>query len=822
MTLQNQYGRFIEDGRAYEITDPNTPRPWTNVVSNGRYGFVMSQNGGGFSWLDHCQLNVLTRWSMDHIRDDRGRFMYLSDLDDTDLVWSAAPHPCRVEYDEFRCVHRAGSTSFESSVNGISAVWTLGVAPDDQAELWTLKLTNDSDRPRRLRVGAFFQWCCDAAPDSTREFHRLFFTTKHDAKRNAVLATKNVWNAPFGTVDDHWNRGWPYIAGFSMPKVDGDEVWASADTEGFLGRKGDQRRPFGMTDRCEPSFGRFADPCAAVGADITLRPGQSVTRTFILTIAEDQEILEQTMDKFSDLSVLNNALEASSQGWVDRLSPTTVTTESEDFNLLNNHWLPYQAISARIWARSGYYQQSGAYGFRDQLQDSQIWLHRDPDKCKQQIMLHAEHQFIDGSVYHWWNPITETGLHDQCSDDYLWLPFITSAYIRETSDTSILDQTAPFVDDDQAVSLAEHCKRSIARSLSRISQRGLPYIGDNDWNDGLSALGGDESGESVWVAFFLMIILDEFSQALTAVGDHETPAKYAKARKALHEAVCEHAWDGNWFRRATDSNGRWLGSKDSLEGQIFLNAQTWAQFAQAGSEEQRDLAWDSLKSKLLTPYGPLLLAPAYTIPDPDIGYLSRYAPGSRENGGVYMHAATWALAAAAQRRDVNAVESIWKSISPPLRCSESEGNNSDGYAAEPYCLPGNVDGPLSTSPGRAGWTWYTGSAAWLNRISIEHIVGARATWEGLMIDPCPMPDLGKVTVNRRWRGRDVVISFDAHEYNPEHRCVLSINGEVARTNVITESMIASGGTAEVSVQWIPMDESRPEIRIMNRERSQTC
>lgn len=821
MTLQNQYGRFIEGGRSYDITNPDTPRPWTNVVSNGRYGFVVSQHGAGFSWLDHCQLNVLTRWSMDHIRDDRGRFIYLSDLDaadGTDPVWSVTPHPCRADFDTFRCVHRAGSTTFESSRNGIDAAWTLGVAPDDQAELWTLTLTNTTDRARRIRVGAFFQWCCDAAPDSAREFHRLFFTTRHDAARNAILVTKNVWNAPFGTPEDHWNRSWPYIAAFAMPAAKGETPWATASTEGFLGRKGDHRRPVAMTEGCEPSFGRFADPCAGMGVDLELAPGQSVTRTFVLTIAENQQDLERTIDKFATLDAIEGALAASSKGWDERLSPTRVESECPDFDVLNNRWLPYQAISARLWARSGYYQQSGAYGFRDQLQDSQVWLLREPDRCRRQLMLHAAHQFADGSVYHWWNPLTETGLHDRCSDDYLWLPYVTCSYIRETGDTDILDETAPFVDDRTPTTLRDHAMRSIARALSRISPRGLPYIGDNDWNDGLSALGGDEkgeAGESVWLAFFLMIILDEFGRALSAWGDDETPRAYAKAREALHKAVREHAWDGEWFRRATDANGRWIGSKASLEGQIFLNAQTWAHFAHAGTEEQRDQAWDSVREHLLTPYGPLLLAPAYTVPDPAIGYLSRYAPGSRENGGVYMHAATWALAAAAQRRDTAAVASIWKSISPPVRCADA-----DAYAAEPYCLPGNVDGPLSTTPGRAGWTWYTGSAAWLNRVSVEHVLGARAEWGGLRIDPCPMPELGRVRAVRRWRGRDIIIRFDASEHRPGHECVLGVGGSTYGTNLLTEAMLPEGGSVEVSVHWVPKHQATPDVRVRNRERSQ--
>ncbi len=813
--LSNEYGRFIDGGRAYEITNPRTPRPWVNVVSNGRYGFVVSGNGGGFSWLDHCQLNVLTRWEMDHLRDDRGRFMYLSDLDDGS-VWSVAPHPCRVQHDSFRCIHRAGSTTFQSSCMEILAVWELGVAAAENAELWEVALTNQSDRQRRLRLGAFFQWCCGTAPDVKREFHRLFFTTRHDEKRRAIIATKNMWEAPFGTPDDHWNRPWPHVAGFAMSAGDGDTIWATSDTEAFLGRDGDQARPAGMVKGCSPVFGRFGDACAALCADVVLEPGQTIKRSFVLAVADDDAGLLDLLDRYNTTQAIEAALEETASEWRARLAPTRVTTSASDFDLLNNHWLPYQAISARLWGRTGYYQQSGAYGFRDQLQDSQIWLHREPGRCRDQILLHAAHQFVDGSVYHWWNPLTETGLHDQCSDDYLWLPFVVSSYIRETGDTAILDEQVRFVDTETPAPLAEHCRRSIARSLSRRSKRGLPLIGDNDWNDGLSAVGHGDKGESVWVAFFLMTILEDFTRALEAHGDTSSSAQYVAEREALRIAVNQHAWDGDWFRRATDRDGRWLGSRESVEGKIFLNTQTWAIFAAAGDESRLLTAWESAKERLFTPYGPLLLAPAYTVPDPKIGYLSRYAPGSRENGGVYMHAATWALKAACLRRDVEAVAAIWKSISPPTRAADA-----DAYAAEPYVLPGNVDGPLSTQPGRAGWTWYTGSAAWLNFISLEWVVGARADWDALRIDPCPLPELGMVEVVRQWRGREIVIRFDAAAYDAGAECIVELNGAIVPEQRITEAMLAPGVLSEVSVRWVRRESPIPRVLLKSRQGSET-
>lgn len=812
--LNSQYGRFIDDGEAYEILNSCTPRPWTNVISNGRYGFVISQNGGGFSWLDHCQLNVLTRWEMDHLRDDRGRFMYLADLEGDQSVWSLSPHPCRTNYDEFGCIHRAGSTTFNTRYKGIAAAWTLAVATNDQAEVWTVTLTNESANTRQLRLGSFFQWCCGTAPDSKREFHQLFFTTRYDESRHAIFAAKNLWEAPFGTPEDHWNRPWPYIAGFAMSQHPGDQPWATADSALFLGRKGDQSRPRGMTDTCIPSFGRFGDACAALGADLTLKPGESTTRVFVLSIEESQPALESTLDRLTTLEAADSIFSAVTKGWQERMQPTRVRSDSTDFDLMNNHWLPYQAISARLWARTGYYQQSGAFGFRDQLQDSQIWLHREPARCRAQILHHAAHQFVDGSVYHWWNPLTETGLHDQCSDDYLWLPFVLSSYIRETGDLKILEEQVRFVDEVQTASLLDHAKRSIARSLSRQSERGLPLIGDNDWNDGLSAVGTADAGESIWLAFFLCSILSDFGQVLTRAGDTDTSKHYAQALEQLKTAIEEHAWDGAWYRRATNATGQWLGSMNSTEGNIFLNAQTWAILSDAANNTRASKAWESAKAHLFTDYGPLLLSPAYTVPDPTIGYLSRYAPGSRENGGVYMHAATWALAAAAVRRDVAAVDAIWKSISPPLRATDA-----NGYAAEPYVLPGNVDGPLSSTPGRAGWTWYTGSAAWLNRVSIEYIIGARAVWEGLLIDPCPFAELGEVVAVRRWRGRDITIQFDAASFDPNYDCIIELDGVPVPANTITEAMIRPGRSATVTVRWASEMKPIPEILVRTPQRS---
>ncbi len=796
--LSNRFGHFDAAGRTFTVTDSSAPTPWTNVISNGRYGFVISHNGGGFSWYDNSQLNVLTRWEMDLIRDDHGRFLYLADRDSGE-VWSLAPTPCRPKYDRYQCEHTLGSTTFTTEFSGVRAVWTLSVDPADAVEVWRVEFLNLRGTARRLRLASFFEWCCGVAPDAKREFHKLFFTTEHDAPRRAIVATKNMWDVPPRTEAEHWNRPWPYAAAHC---VGGDRPFeadlATSDKEAFLGRYADPARPRSMTaDIPAPSgFGRSADASAALGGDFTLPAGGSTRFFFLTAIADTRDAVVGLLDKHASLESVDRSISEATSSWQSRLAPTHVRTSQPDFDLLNNHWLPYQAISGRLWARTGYYQQSGAFGFRDQLQDSLVWLSLDPARCREQIRLHARHQFADGSVYHWWHPLVETGLRTKCSDDYLWLAFITAAYIKETGDLSILDAAEPFVDHATPVSLLDHCERAIRLSFTRLSPRGLPLIGSCDWNDGLSAMGVEGRGESVWLGFFLCAILDDFARIYELRGNSGGADTCRSRRAALAKAINAEAWDGSWYRYGTRDDGAWIGSRDCAEGRVHLNAQTWSILSGVAPTDRARTAWQSALEHLITDVGPLLLAPAYTKPDPKIGYITRYAPGARENGGVYMHAATWALAAACKMGDAEAVRKIWKSISPPLRSADA-----DAYRAEPYVTPGNVDGPDSATPGRAGWTWYTGSAQWLRRVSLESVLGVRPGWDGLEIQPCLPREFGEVTITRRWRGCDVKIRFDAAQARPGVLPRVLVDGVAAEGATISPERAAGRESINVEVTW---------------------
>jgi cellobiose phosphorylase len=445
-----------------------------------------------------------------------------------------------------------------------------------------------------------------------------------------------------------------------------------------------------------------------------------------------------------------------------------------------NKWLRYQAISGRLWGRTGYYQQSGAFGFRDQLQDSLVFLSINPALTKKQILLHAKHQKQDGTVLHWWHPITETGLETKMTDDLLWLPFVLFQYLTETSDYSILEEKVTYYDKpDLQDSLFNHCIAAIEKVFARYSERGLPLIGAGDWNDGLSAVGLDMKGESIWLAEFFYLILKEFAGLCENLDRTELSKKYKTKAEELKKAFNKYSWDGEWFYRATKDNGEKIGSSENNEGKIYLNPQTWSVISGIASDDKCRIALASVKQYLLKNNGPLLLSPAYTKPDNFIGYLSRYAPGRRENGGVYTHAATWAIWAFALIKETDVAFDIYKKLNPVFN-----GMDPVKYSSEPFVTPGNIDGPDSPNYGMGGWSWYTGSAAWFQKIIVDWILGIRATDEGLLIDPCIPKEWDHYSVKRTFRGSVYHLVVDNSHHKQTGINHIEINGLKIEGNII--------------------------------------
>ncbi len=751
-TFKTRYGHFSSDGKEFIVTSPRTPRPWINVISNGDYGFTISQTGSGYSWRTHAQLNRVTRWEQDLIKDEWGKYLYLKD--ETGNVWSAGWKPVCTEPDSYTCRHGIGYSIIQSKNFGIETELLMFVPNDHPLEVWRLTITNRTRKKRTINLYSFFEWGLGQSPDWHREFHKSFIKTEYDSRSHALFATKRLWEVP--TERGHWNTDWPYVA-FHSSNLKPSSF--DADKESFLGMYGSQSMPGSLkAKKLKKHTGNWLDAIASLQNEVMLKPGEEKTVCFTLGCADSKEQALSLVARYQSVDAVNDEFEQVHQRWSELLGTVTVSTPDDAMNIMENTWLKYQAISGRMWARTAYYQTGGAYGYRDQLQDSQLWLAIDPERTKKQLRLHARHQFQDGSVYHWWHPISELGLRNQISDNLLWLPFVMNAYLQETNDFAILEIEEPFVDGPGSATMYDHCCRAIDRALEKFSERGLPLIGGGDWNDGLSAVGLDMKGESIWLGHFIHRVLMDFSEIARRTGDAARAERYTDRARGLREKLNTIGWDGEYYVGATKDSGEKIGSHENTEGAVWLNPQTWAVIAGVADDARARTVMDVVEQKLEEKIGPLLLSPAYETPDKYVGYLTRYAAGMRENGGVYTHGATWAVIAEALLGRGDNAYRMYSKLNPIHR-----GKKPDEYCAEPYVTAGNIEGPASVFFGRGGWSWYSGSAAWLFKVGLEWVLGIRPTFDGLMIDPCIPSSWRGFTVRRTFRGA----VYDIQVKNPD-------------------------------------------------------
>lgn len=749
----NPYGHFEASGTAFVIERVLTPRPWINVLANERYGLVLSQAGGGFSWANNCQLFRLNRWEQDLVGDGYGRWVYVQDTDAPETVWSTSYQPTRVVCDVDTVTHALGRTTFSRVHAGVRTDHTVFVAPDEPGEHQLITLTNQTDRPRHIRLAVAFDWHLGGIGDWHREFHRLFIESRDQGDRLLAWKHPGLEEHQTGHVVE------PTVAGVRW--VGAGPVRWSTDRLAWLGRCGDPAHPAGLDATPEGDRnGRWDDPIAAGVVEIDLAPNESRTVALCIGAALRDE-LTAWLDR-ANVAESQTRLREVEEGWTQRCGALAVTTPDGALNAMLNAWLPYQAIAGRLDARCAYYQQGGAYGYRDQLQDSLMLLASEPHRTLEQLIRHAEAMYTDGGVRHWWHPDTRIFVESRHSDTCLWLAYGLLAYLDETDRCEDVALPADYLDRTtqlpagQPDSLLDHAVRGIDRALSLRSPRGLPLIQAGDWNDGLSHAGLEGRGESVWLAMFLFDILQRFAPVLDRLERPELAQRFRDEAEALRVAVETHAWEEDRYLGGTRDDGRPFGAAECPEGARFLNPQTWAAITGIGSPERVRQALDAAREDLVTDYGALLLRPAYAKVDPTIGYITRYAPGLRENGGVYSHASTWAAWAYACIGDPATAWRIVRGMLPPVRSAE----DAELYAAEPYVMPGNLDGPDSPFAGRAGWTWYTGSAAWLRRIAVEWILGVRATADGLIIDPQLPSEWPGASLVRPFRGRDYRITLE--------------------------------------------------------------
>ncbi|WP_372486760.1 GH36-type glycosyl hydrolase domain-containing protein [Stenotrophomonas sp. WHRI 8082] len=732
----NGIGAFSADGREYIITlreGAPTPAPWSNVLANEKLGTVVSESAPGYTWYENAHEFRLTPWHNDPVSDSGGEAFYLRD-EETGHVWSPMPLPCRGRGD-YRVRHGFGYSVYEHTEDGITSALWIYVAVSDAVKYSVLKLRNVSGRARRLSATGYVEWVLA----DLRGKSQMHIVCEQDAETGALTA-RNPYNTDFSGR----------VAFFDTDARDGSHT--ASRTE-FLGRNGSVAYPAALRrERLSDRLGVGLDPCAALQAPVVLDHGQEQEVIFRLGMGKDREEALQLARAVQGSRSAHDALEALHTHWEDLLGAVQVETPDPSVDVLVNGWLMYQTLGCRYVARSGYYQSGGAFGFRDQLQDTMATVHADPALSRAHLLLCAAQQFPQGDVLHWWHPPQNRGVRTRCSDDYLWLPFAACRYVQVTGDQSVLDEVVGFIEgrpvnadeesyyDTPLISplrqpFYEHCVLALRRGCELVGERGLPLMGTGDWNDGMNRVGDAGRGESVWLGFFLFDTLQRFVGLAHARGDQAFADYCSTQAQRLHDALQAHAWDGQWYRRAWFDDGTPLGSTQSDECRIDSISQSWSVLSGAADPQRADTAMASLAEHLVDRDAALvkLLDPPFDRTSTDPGYIRGYVPGVRENGGQYTHAAVWAAMAFAQQGNARMAWSLADMINPIHHAVDAEALAI--YKVEPYVLAADVYA-VAPHTGRGGWTWYTGSAGWMYRLLTESLLGLQRAGDRLLLAPC--------------------------------------------------------------------------------------
>jgi cyclic beta-1,2-glucan synthetase len=750
LILFNGTGGFTPDGREYVIAQGvanATPAPWVNVLANASFGTVVSESGAGYTWSENAHLFRLTPWQNDAVCESSGEILYLRD-EETGDFWSLTSSPCGGAA-PYVTRHGFGYSIFEHLEDGIRSELTIFVALDAPVKFFSLKVSNHSGRTRRLTATGYVEWVLG----DVRAKSAMHVTTEIDANHGALYA-RNPYHSEFAD----------WVAFFD---VDEPTRTVSGDRTEFLGRNGTPSDPAAMyRTHLSGKVGAALDPCGAIQVPFDLADGQQHETVFRLGATRDAEVTGRLVQRFRGPAAARDALDAVVRYWRHTLSAVQVQTPDVALNVLTNGWLVYQTLGCRLWARSGYYQSGGAYGFRDQLQDVMALVHTKPDLVRAHIALCASRQFIEGDVQHWWHPPLGRGVRTHCSDDYLWLPLATCRYVLTTGDMSILDEPAPFLEgrlvnveddsyydlpvrSDESATIYQHCVRAILHGL-RFGAHGLPLIGSGDWNDSMNLVGRHGKGESVWLAFFLCLVLGEFAKVARLRTDPSFADRCETEAVQLRQRIEQNAWDGEWYRRAYFDDGSPLGSLTNAECQIDSVAQSWAVLSGAGDAARSRLAMNAVNARLVRRDHALiqLLDPPFDLSDLEPGYIRGYVPGVRENGGQYTHGAIWAAMAFAALGDGARAWELTAMINPLTHARTPEGVAT--YKVEPYVVAADVYA-LAPHTGRGGWTWYTGSAGWMYRLVVESLLGITLEGDRLRFAPCLPPTWNEFAVRYRYR-----------------------------------------------------------------------
>ena len=786
---RGEYEIRLKDGRL-------PPAPWINVIANRDGGFIMSEAGAGPAWAVNSSFFRLTPWENDPVSDACGDCIYLRD-EETGETWCPTPAPIH-DGSAYTVRHGQGYTVLEHERDGITTSLRAGVPESGAVKIQVLTLTNSGSRGRRLTVTAYAEWVLGVDRERSQGHVRV----EADITQRSVFAT-NDFEAD-------------YAAQVAFLAVSEAVSGFTLDRRGFIGRNGSLSSPASFSaGRLDGIGEQPADPCAVLQTRIEIDPGKTQEIVVLLGSASGKGDAVATIENFRAPPAAKAALDRSAAAWKRRLTAITVSTPDPAFDCIVNHWSLYQALACRMWGRIALYQSSGAYGFRDQLQDSMAMVYGEPSLTRQQIVRAAARQFEEGDVQHWWHPDTGRGIRTRFADDLIWLAFVINHYIEVTGDSSVLDEVTHylrsrqlFADEDEIYGVPEisphvdsvydHAVNALRRACTK-GIHGLPLIGGGDWNDGMNRVGIEGRGESVWLAWFLIKTLREFVPHSLARGDNDVAREFETLAGEYREAVEQTSWDGDWYRRAYYDDGTPLGSHVNVECRIDAIAQSWSVISEGGNPERQRTAMASFNRHLVRDDARLimLLTPPFDRGSHDPGYIQGYLPGVRENGAQYTHAALWSVQAEAMLSHGDRAFELFQMINPITHALTPEAVST--YKVEPYVVAADVY-TAEGHVGRGGWTWYTGSASWLYRVALESILGFAKKGNLLSIAPC---------IPSEWREFAIEYRHGATEYSITVR-----NPDGLECGI--SSVTVEGATVDGPIELIDDGRRREVVVVLKR------
>ncbi|MDB5739700.1 MAG: phosphorylase, partial [Alphaproteobacteria bacterium] len=735
MQFYNGIGGFSPDGHEYIVLlngGQRTPAPWTNVIANKDFGFQVSAEGSGFCWALNSQQNQINAWSNDPVSNEPSEVIYLKDLDSGEVFCPTAA-PINDAAGNYVARHGQGYSTFDYSGRELQTRLTQFVPLEGAVKLGRLKIANSADRPRRLAVFYYVEWALGA----TRGAGAPHIVTAIDAETKALFA-RNPHSDEFA-------------ARVAFMDIGGRQSSWTGDRREFLGRNGGHDAPAALwsDDPLSTRVGGGLDPAGALRADITLEAGADMELSFALGQGKDAAEARTLVQKFRAADAAS-VLADVARFWDRTLGAIQIKTPDKAMDLLTNRWLIYQTLSCRFWGRAGFYQASGAYGFRDQLQDSMALCVPHPELAREHLLRAAGRQFPEGDVQHWWLPESGKGVRTRISDDKSWLAYVAAHYLETTGDTGVLDESFPFLQGPQlkdgehdafflpestpeTATLYEHCARALDASLA-VGRHGLPLMGTGDWNDGMNRVGELGRGESVWLGWFLHEALRRFMPHAERRHDAPRVAQWLLHMAALKDALEDTGWDGAWYRRGYFDDGFALGSASNRECRIDSIAQSWSVMSGVASPDRARRAMEAVDKYLVRTEDGLmtLFTPPFVASQHDPGYIKGYPAGIRENGGQYTHGVIWTIAAFAMLGNGDRAAELFSMLNPINHARSRTAANR--YRVEPYVACGDVYS-MAPNVGRGGWTWYSGSAAWMYRVAIEYMLGIRLQGDMLRVEP---------------------------------------------------------------------------------------